>query len=354
MARLAALAMLLALSLTGTFAFLGHRLLQQPFATRSPKTELKVVVAQGASLRSTWIAWEKQGWIDEGLWSARIATWLPTQTSIQAGAYLFERNTPLSDVLAKMVAGQVQTQMLTIIEGWNRWDVAQRLADEGWMSQETFDSLCDDPKFLSKMGLLDTVKSCEGYLFPETYRLALGTPPADVLAIPIKRAKTALKNAQAQIQAPLALNPQEFLTLASIVEKETGAAHERPNIACVFYNRLQAKPAWKLQTDPTVIYAAKLSQPNFDGNITRAHLRRPHPYNTYAVMGLPPGPIANPGKAALDAVAKPTSCSDFFFVSKNDGTHVFCPDLACHQKAVQKWQVRYFRSVRRGKKPKRK
>ncbi|RYF05569.1 MAG: endolytic transglycosylase MltG, partial [Deltaproteobacteria bacterium] len=140
------------------------------------------------------------------------------------------------------------------------------------------------------------------------------------------------------------------VTLASIVEKETGAPEERAHIACVFYNRLRARPAWRLETDPTVIYAAILADPHFDGNLKRTHLRDlDSPYNTYRHVGLPPGPIANPGRAALQAVSLPSTCGDFFFVSSNHGRHVFCPDLACHNRAVQRWQIDYFRNpTRRG------
>ena len=144
------------------------------------------------------------------------------------------------------------------------------------------------------------------------------------------------------------LDDLQFTTLASIVEKETGAAKERPRIACVFYNRMKESPPWRLETDPTVIYAATLADPNFDGNIKRSHLRTfDHPYNTYKRRGLPPGPIASPGRAALEAVKSPSDCGDFFFVSMNNGEHVFCPTYDCHKAAVQKWQIEYFRNKRR-------
>jgi UPF0755 protein len=146
-----------------------------------------------------------------------------------------------------------------------------------------------------------------------------------------------------EVSAPLALDSQQRATLAAIVEKETGAPEERPRIACVFYNRLTAKTRWRLDTDPTVIYAAKLQDPSFDGNLTKEHLRKlDSPYNTYRILGLPPGPIASAGRAALEAVARPAACRDFFFVSMNNGRHEFCPTLACHNEAVQRWQKDYF------------
>jgi UPF0755 protein len=142
---------------------------------------------------------------------------------------------------------------------------------------------------------------------------------------------------------PLHLESRALVTLASIVEKETGSPQDRGRIACVFYNRLRAKPTWRLDSDPTVIYAATIADPNFDGNLKREHLRGlESPYNTYRITGLPPGPIANPGKAALAAVVQPEECRDFFFVSMNNGQSIFCPTLTCHNEAVKKWQVDYF------------
>jgi UPF0755 protein len=146
---------------------------------------------------------------------------------------------------------------------------------------------------------------------------------------------------------PMKLALHELITLASIVEKETGAPEDRAHIACVFYNRLRAHPAWRLDSDPTVIYAAMLKDPGFDGNLKREHLHGlDSPYNTYRVTGLPPGPISNPGRAALNAVVHPDDCKDFFFVSMNNGHSVFCPNLTCHNQAVKKWQVDYFHHSR--------
>ena len=128
------------------------------------------------------------------------------------------------------------------------------------------------------------------------------------------------------------------ITLASIVEKETGAREPeaRPHISCVFHNRLRLK--MRLQTDPTVLYAKYLLTGQFSKNITRADLQAEHPYNTYTSKGLPPGPIASPGAAAIQAALNPIDCNDLFFVSRNDGTSIFCPDLGCHEKNVDRYQ----------------
>lgn len=267
---------------------------------------------------------------------------LTHQTAVRAGTYEFSSQDTPRQILHMLTKGQVKLATFTLAEGLNRWQVRDLLAKERWIAKETFDQLCDDKDFLAKH--LISGPSCEGYLFPETYTLARGTKPETVLALLFSTFKKNFSAATLQGTGPLVLGEKEFTTLASIVEKETGAPEERPHIACVFYNRLKAKPAWRLETDPTVIYAATLSDPNFDGNIKRSHLRTlENPYNTYKVYGLPPGPIANPGKAALDAVAAPIACSDFFFVSMNNGKHIFCPTLDCHNREVQKWQINYFR-----------
>ena len=143
----------------------------------------------------------------------------------------------------------------------------------------------------------------------------------------------------------MSLDERQAVTLASIIEKETGQPDERPHISCVFHNRLRR--GMRLQTDPTVMYATMLRNGGrWSQNISKADLLAHHPYNTYAVAGLPPGPIANPGAASLRAALHPSDCDDLFFVSRNDGTHVFCPDLRCHEAAVQRWQVEFFRARR--------
>ena len=261
---------------------------------------------------------------------------------LRSGTYQFARGDSPADIVRMMNQGRVVTERFTIPEGLNRWQIRDLLDEAKWISKSDFDNLCDDQVFLKAHGV--NQPNCEGVIFPETYTFARGVTPKTIFKRIIKTYHAAYKAVTTGGTGPLGFSEIEFLTLASIVEKETGAAHESPRIACVFYNRLKAKPAWRLQTDPTVIYAATLSDPNFDGNIKRYHLHEmDHPYNTYKRSGLPPGPIANPGFAALQAVAKPDDCGDFFFVSKNNGEHIFCPTLSCHNTAVHKWQVQYFR-----------
>lgn len=270
---------------------------------------------------------------------------LRRQGQLRSGTYEVQAHQTPAEILSMFVEGRVQLEAFTMAEGLNRWQVRTLLDAAGWIPAAQFDALCDNPTLLADSHVAGP--TCEGYLFPETYKFARGVPPSAILQTMFAAYRRQLAEVTAHGRGPLNLSEKQFTTLASIVEKETGAASERPHIACIFYNRLRAKPMWRLETDPTVIYAATLADPHFDGNITRSHLRTlDNPYNTYRVYGLPPGPIANPGRAALLATAQPSTCSDFFFVSSNNGTHIFCPTLDCHNKAVQKWQVDYFRGSR--------
>jgi UPF0755 protein len=162
-----------------------------------------------------------------------------------------------------------------------------------------------------------------------------------ILEAMVRRAHDEYARADAHRSPQVTLDRFAAMTLASIIEKETGQPAERPRISCVFHNRLARHI--RLQTDPTVMYATYLRTGRWSKNISRADLLAPHPYNTYTTPGLPPGPIANPGAAAIQAALTPATCDDLFFVSRNDGTHIFCPDLACHERAVRQWQVEYFR-----------
>ncbi len=267
---------------------------------------------------------------------------LANKTTIRTGSYeFFPTQTPLG-LLRDLEEGRVETERLTIVEGWNRWQIRDALAKEGWLDSAKFDALCDDLPFLESNQIPGP--TCEGYLFPETYEFARGVSAKTLFRHFFGAYKSAIQAVTNGKYGPMQLSEREFTTLASIVEKETGAAVERPRIACVFYNRLRAKPRWRLETDPTVIYAATLEDPDFDGNIKRSHLRKmKNPYNTYLNFGLPPGPIASPGLAAMRAVQSPSKCQDFFFVSKNNGEHVFCPTLTCHNAAVKTWQINFFR-----------
>jgi len=253
---------------------------------------------------------------------------------LKAGEYEFVGALTPAEVTQHIIDNKVKTYRFTVPEGLRMDETAPILVAAGLgFSAQKLQELMHDASFARKLGV--PAKNLEGFLFPDTYLFVRGASEEDALK---KMVKATLDTYAAAPRKPgIALNLLETITLASIIEKETGAPEERPRISCVFHNRLRKN--WKLQTDPTVLYAKMLRQGYLHNNtITRSDLDTPHPYNTYTTYGLPPGPIASSGKAAIEAALMPLECDDFFFVSRNDGTHVFCADLACHNKAVEIWQ----------------
>jgi UPF0755 protein len=233
---------------------------------------------------------------------------------------------------------------VTVPEGLRLDEILPLLASSPLkLRLDRLEALAADAAFVRKLGV--PASRLEGFLFPDTYSFTHGYTEESVLAKMVSRTLEELRAAEASKDPAVRLDDLQIVTLASIVEKETGAPDERPRIACLFLNRLRL--GMPLQTDPTVLYAMMLIRGKFVKNISRQDLITPHPYNTYTVKGLPPGPIASPGAAALQAVTHPVVCSDLYFVSRNDGTHVFCPTLQCHNAAVKKWQVDYWAEQRR-------
>ncbi len=262
---------------------------------------------------------------------------------LKAGEYEFEGDITPARALEKITSGQVKLYRFTVPEGLRAEEILPIVAgSELKLDLRKLEQLAADKSFLAKSGV--PAGSIEGFLFPDTYTFTRAATEESVLTKMVASALEAYRRAAAQRKEGVKLNVLQTFTLASIVEKETGAPEERPRISCVFHNRLAR--GMKLQTDPTVIYAMRLLRGVYSKNITRRDLETQHPYNTYTVTGLPPGPIASPGAAALEAALRPLDCEDLFFVSRNDGTHIFCPTLECHEAAVEEWQVRFFRKKR--------
>jgi len=263
----------------------------------------------------------------------------------RAGEYEFAGALTPDEVLQKLVRGEVKLYHFTIPEGLRVDEMAPIVGQTGLCDGEKFLALARDGAAAHKAGLPGS--SFEGFLFPDTYSIPRGLGCAGIVAAMVARFRTAWQEAQAQRLPWVKLDELQAVTLASIVEKETGQPSERAHVSCVFHNRLKKK--MRLATDPTVIYAILLENDfKWEGNIHKADLLRPHPYNTYLNQGLPPGPISNPGKDSMVAALHPLSCEDLFFVSRNDRTTVFCPDYACHERNVQKFQVNYFKKQHGG------
>ena len=257
--------------------------------------------------------------------------------NIKAGTYKITDGTSMGEILAVLTSGKGELTKVTIPEGKNLYEIGKILESKKITTYSEFVAACRNPKFINALGI--SAPSVEGYLFPETYNFAPNSP-ADLV---VQTFLTQFKNATKNIDLTTTdLTPHEVVILASIVEKETGAKWERPTIAGVYLNRL--KKNMRLQADPTTIYGI---WETYNGNLKRKHLLQKTDYNTYKMSGLPLGPIANPSLAAIKAVLDPKEHNYLYFVSKNDGTHVFTPTYKEHQKAVDYWQKNWRR--RKGK-----
>ncbi len=291
-----------------------------------------VEVAPGASVRAIAAQLEAQGAIRD----ARAFAWLARvegkDGALHVGEYEITPGLSARQVLAMLTRGQVRLHVVTIPEGLRIEEIAARVAAAGFGSEAEYVALTRDPARAKAAGVPgDTL---EGYLFPETYRFPRGTPAEDVIAAQLGEFERAWAPL-APLAAARGLAQHDAVVLASLIEKETGAPEERPLISAVFHNRL-AK-GMRLETDPSVIYGIA----NFDGNLRRVHLEdASNPYNTYRIPALPPGPIANPGAAALRAAVQPAPDSPFlFFVSRGDGTHEFTTSYRDHVNAVRRFQL---------------
>ncbi len=270
-----------------------------------------------------------------------LRMWKRDKRTLKAGEYAFSGPLLPDDVLERLYRGEVKTWKFTVPEGLRADEIARIIEKASLGNAADLLSLMRDPELAEELGL--PFPSLEGFLFPSTYAFPHSAKPKDILSAMVARYREAWQKADAQRKPGVTLDEGQAVVLASIIEKETGRGDERQRISCVFHNRLAR--GMKLQTDPTVMYASMLRKGGpWSNNITRKDLAAPHPYNTYVVAGLPPGPIANPGEAALTAAVSPSDCRDLYFVSRNDGSHVFCPDLRCHQAAVREWQVEFFRA----------
>lgn len=307
-------------------------------ATRWHSRELaEVNVPAGASLRAIAHLLSEKNVIRAPRFFELYVRMSGQGAKLRAGTYEFPEGTTLLSAAHKLISGDVKEFDLTVVEGWNIKDIANALSGAPYLESKNvpveFVKLASDATFASSLGL-GSLNSLEGYLFPDTYRLTYPVSAKSLIDILVARFKSVWAEVSAKNPLPAGETMNDVVTLASVVEKETGAPEERPLIAGVFKNRLTKK--MPLQSDPTIIYGLK----NFDGNIRAGDIKNPHPYNTYVHPGLPIGPISNPGKASLLAVLAPKKSDFLYFVSRNDGSHEFTKTLAEHSKAVSTFQLK--------------
>ena len=249
--------------------------------------------------------------------------------AVRWGEYLI--TTPLSplELLARVTGPPDALHALTVPEGLTVRETVRLLADGGFGSEESFSCLLEDPMFLASEDL--PPEGAEGYLFPETYAFPLATPQERILRTMIHQFRDVFGPALVARAADLGLTEEEAVTLASLVEEETAVPDERRLVAAVFVNRL--RKGMPLQSDPTVLYGRE----NGDRRIRKKDLLRRTSHNTYTMVGLPPTPIANPGRAALEAAVDPAPVDYLYFVARGDGSHQFSNSLAAHNAAVAKY-----------------
>jgi UPF0755 protein len=299
----------------GTAYYYGRQLLEAP----GPLQEDKIVnIPARAGKRDIADVLQREGVINVNPWvfiGGVLA--LKASSDLKPGEYSFQKNASLRDVIGTIVEGKVVQHAVTIPEGLTSEQIVARLSDNDIFTG----SVREIPR--------------EGTLLPETYKFPRGTTRDQV----IQRMQQAQKRVLAEIwerrnpDIPIK-SPEQLVTLASIVEKETGKPDERSRVAAVFVNRL--KQRIKLQSDPTIIYGLVGGKGTLGRPIKRSEIAQPSPYNTYVVEGLPPGPIANPGRASLEAAANPARTRDLFFVADGTGGHAFTETYDQHQKNVAK------------------
>jgi UPF0755 protein len=327
MKRLLALLLLIGLAAI-VVRLLFHVLLERPGPPLL--APVRIDVEPGQTFRQTAEKLEAAGLVPSGEALVAYARLREIDRKVHYGAYEFREPMRPIDLIEKMVSGEVLVFKVTIPEGRTLREITATLGEVGLGDAEEFLALARDPAFARSVGVeADTL---EGYLFPETYFFSPYARKAEILGAMVGRFRDAVGRDLAEASAASGLTPHQVVTLASIVEKETGKPDERPLIAAVFRNRLRI--GMPLQADPTVIYGIE----NFDGNLTRRHLETPTEYNTYQRAGLPPGPIASPGREAVRAVLAPADVPYLYFVARDDGSHEFSVTLAEHNRAVNRWQ----------------
>ncbi len=269
---------------------------------------------------------------DQFLWLGRV---LRRWGKIKAGEYQLTASMTPIEVFGRITSGVSMAYPITVREGENMYEIADTFDERGLMPRAQALRLFKSREIMRSVGFSDPLPlSLEGYLYPETYHFSKTQTPEEMVK---QMVKLALSHWTPELQASAqkyGMSRQEVFTLASIIEKETGAPNDRPLISAVFHNRLKKK--MRLQTDPTVIYGI---WERFDGNIHKSTLSVKTPYNTYVIPALPIGPISNPGVASLRAALHPAESPYLYFVSRNDGTTVFSATLVEHNRAVAQFQL---------------
>lgn len=335
------LAPLLMLAILGALAlavYQGVWWMTAPASTLSAQPPPRIVlIPEGATLRQVAVLLEQAGVVRNRGSFLILGKIAAVQRRMMAGEYELHAGMRPSEILSRIQNGQVILHAVTIPEGYTFIQIADLLRQRGLSDPDEFLRLARDKQFIQTLNL--DVTTLEGYLFPNTYRLARNAKAKDVITTMVAGLWEAFTPELRERVKQVNMSLHQVLTLASVIEKETSVDAERELISAVFHNRLRRKIP--LQSDPTVIYGLN----SFDGNLKKRDLDVRSPYNTYRIQGLPPGPIANPGLHSIRATLYPAPAPYLYFVSRNDGTHQFSSTLVEHNRAVDKYQRRPPRRV---------
>jgi UPF0755 protein len=261
--------------------------------------------------------------------------------TLKAGEYRFSGAMTPDEVIEKLARGEVYLRPITFPEGLTIAEMGRVFEAQGFGKATAFVKAARDSSSIDKLD--PQADDLEGYLFPETYTLPRAAKAEDLISQMTARFAEVYTPELRKAAEARGMSTREVLTMASLIEKETAKSDERFLVSAVYHNRL--KIGMPMQCDPTVIYGLQKAG-RYAGNLTRENLQFDSPYNTYRYPGLPPGPIAAPGRLAIEAAVKPADVPYLYFVSRNDGSHVFASTLAEHNRNVQEYQVRYFRNLR--------
>ncbi len=312
-----------------TYMTLNHLL----FTPVMPGNQSKVLIEieSGKSFRDVARLLESKGVVRRWWCIDVVARLRRDDKGIKAGEYEVSSGMTPTEILKKLVSGEVFKRTVVIKEGVSIWNIGALVEEAGLIKKTEFDSALTDPELLSIAGI--SAKSFEGYLFPNTYNFSRPITARDVIWAMLTLGEKHWTDEFSKKSDTLLMSRHEILTLASIIEKESGNFEEQPLISSVFHNRL--REGMRLQADPTVIYGIE----DFDGNLTKKHLQdEENRYNTYVHYGLPPAPIGNPGENAIKSALFPTPSEYLFFVADGKGSHVFSTTLQEHNEAVNKYQ----------------
>jgi len=335
---LGALAIVLIAGAASLAGWLGWNRIHEPFKGYDGPEQF-VIIRQGAA----------SGEIGRSLADARLVSdarlfraalwWTGQGRNLKAGEYRFDHAITPLEIIDVLVRGEVYTRRLTFPEGLTIEEMSKVYESHGFGRAADFVQAARDVERISDLD--PDATDLEGYLFPETYALPKNAPASKLIDAMVDRFRAVYGEQMRARAAAQGFSARQVVTLASLIEKETGRPDERPVVAAVYRNRLTIGMA--MQADPTIVYALEKAH-RYDGNIRREDLGLDSPYNTYKYAGLPPGPIASPGKASLEAALMPADVPFLYFVSRNDGSHVFAKTFAEHTANVRKFQIDFFRN----------